>query len=222
MGAKRRENYDNWWRSEVRFDPVLDEHFGITHTKQTVRPSGALIDLLSSDLEAAARALNARARRAHEQAKMTRRLATAERRATVTERRLQSVSLRPPTPDEASTLRRLEDRFPGLSAGPNHEGLSYRLVIDALPSTRAFEVLPSDSRLVVALNASHPFYKKIYEPLLHASAGEADVIRCRLDLLVLAAARSEVACQDQRAYAEAHRQRWSDILSEFLKDEAGG
>ena len=32
MGGKRRENYDDWWRCEVQFEPVLDEHFGITHT----------------------------------------------------------------------------------------------------------------------------------------------------------------------------------------------
>ncbi|MGI8447952.1 MAG: hypothetical protein ACR2MP_12395 [Streptosporangiaceae bacterium] len=24
MGTKRRENHDDWWRCEVRFDPVLD------------------------------------------------------------------------------------------------------------------------------------------------------------------------------------------------------
>lgn len=30
MGGKRRENYDDWWRCEVNFDPVLDDMFGIT------------------------------------------------------------------------------------------------------------------------------------------------------------------------------------------------
>ncbi len=38
MGTKRRENYDDWWRCEIRFDPILDEAFGITHTKQQIRP----------------------------------------------------------------------------------------------------------------------------------------------------------------------------------------
>ena len=36
LGGKRRENYDDWWRCEVRFDPVLDELFGITHSKQAI------------------------------------------------------------------------------------------------------------------------------------------------------------------------------------------
>lgn len=38
LGGKARENYDDWWRCEIQFDPVLDEAFGITHTKQQIRP----------------------------------------------------------------------------------------------------------------------------------------------------------------------------------------
>ena len=30
MGSKHRENYDDWWRCEIQFDPDLDEAFGIT------------------------------------------------------------------------------------------------------------------------------------------------------------------------------------------------
>jgi len=220
MGRKRKENYDNWWRCEVRFDPVLDEHFGITHTKQQVRPSGALLDLLTPDLEAAARALNGRARRAHEHAKVRRRLAAAERTAAARESRMLAIELRQATQEEEAALTRLRDRFPGLDCST--DGFKYRLVVDALPSTAAFSVLPTPSLLVVAINASHPFFKKIYQPLMEAPGAEADVIRSRLDLLVLAAARSEVALPDQRDRAAAHRERWSDILSEFLKDEADG
>ena len=34
MGKKRKENYDDWWRYEIDFAPVLDDLFGITYTKQ--------------------------------------------------------------------------------------------------------------------------------------------------------------------------------------------
>ena len=33
MGGKRKENYDNWWRAELSFDPALDELFGVTSYK---------------------------------------------------------------------------------------------------------------------------------------------------------------------------------------------
>src|SRR5437667_3116176 len=64
MGQKRRENYDDWWRCEVRFDPDLDELFGVTHTKQEIHPSEKLLSILVPDMERIARELNGRARRA--------------------------------------------------------------------------------------------------------------------------------------------------------------
>jgi hypothetical protein len=38
MGKKRQENYDDWWRCEVRFPPAIDELFGVTHSKQGISP----------------------------------------------------------------------------------------------------------------------------------------------------------------------------------------
>ena len=42
MGRKRRENYDDWWRCEVSFEPDLDEYFGLTHSKQGINPTAEL------------------------------------------------------------------------------------------------------------------------------------------------------------------------------------
>ncbi len=62
MGQKRRENYDDWWRCEVRFEPDLDEFFGVTHTKQEIHPTDKLCTILVPDMEKIARELNGRAR----------------------------------------------------------------------------------------------------------------------------------------------------------------
>jgi hypothetical protein len=64
MGQKRRENYDDWWRCEVRFEPDLDEMFGVTHTKQEIHPTEMLLGILTPDMEKIARDLNGRARKA--------------------------------------------------------------------------------------------------------------------------------------------------------------
>ena len=58
MGSKRKENYDDWWRCEIAFDPDLDEAFGVTHTKQKVNPTEELNGILAPDLERIARELN--------------------------------------------------------------------------------------------------------------------------------------------------------------------
>ena len=51
MGGKRKENYDDWWRWEIRFEPELDEEFGVTHTKQGIRPSEKLRSSAHSRVE---------------------------------------------------------------------------------------------------------------------------------------------------------------------------
>src|SRR5262249_32512740 len=81
MGRKRRENYGDWGSCEIRFDPILDEAFGITHTKQQIRPQDYLLDALTPDLENIAKALNGRVRQAHLQIRAVDRTVEVERLA---------------------------------------------------------------------------------------------------------------------------------------------
>src|SRR5262249_395825 len=65
LDGKRRENYDDWWRCEIQCDSTVDEAFGITQTKQQIRPQDYLHEILAPDLENVAKALNGRVRQAH-------------------------------------------------------------------------------------------------------------------------------------------------------------
>jgi hypothetical protein len=56
MGSKRKQNYDDWWRCEVMFQPDLDDLFGVTHTKQGINPTPELLSFLVPHTEAVARA----------------------------------------------------------------------------------------------------------------------------------------------------------------------
>ena len=113
LGGKRRENYDDWWRCEVQFDPVLDEAFGITHTKQQIRPRPHLVDALSSDIEATARALNTRVRKAHVSTKIAERFSTSEDRASEKDDMLTPL---PPSlrPRDSRVLGAIEKKLPPL------------------------------------------------------------------------------------------------------------
>ncbi len=62
MGGKRRQNYDDWWRCEIAFAPILDHAFGIAHTKQQIRPANHLKEALTPFVEQAARELHAQVR----------------------------------------------------------------------------------------------------------------------------------------------------------------
>src|SRR5690606_18732956 len=118
MGSKHRENYDDWWRCEIQFDPILDEAFGITHTKQQARPQAHLIEALSPDLEATARALNGRARKAHTAVKARERFSEAERIANERDHLLRPLP-RSVDPTARALMRELEESHPTLRDRPN-------------------------------------------------------------------------------------------------------
>lgn len=221
LGGKRRENYDDWWRCEVRFDPVLDEAFGITHTKQQIRPRPHLVEALSPDLEAAARALNSRARRAHLDAKRARRFTASEERA-----RDKDALLTPlppdPRPRDREVLGALGRRLGRAAAPPaaaaSRRATEYSIVPAALSETAFFNYARDRGRLVLVLNPEHPFYKQVYQPLLESEHPRDEAVRAQLDLLLLAAARAEALLEGEGGLALAARLRagWSDTLATFL------
>jgi hypothetical protein len=213
MGSKRRENYDDWWRCEIRFDPNLDELFGITHAKQSISPTRKLLDVLVPDLEPIARALNTRVRRRFELVKVTNPLGAAERQAGRADPALPRLaSKRHPLSPELKEYLRQERPGNGSNRGP------YRLVCAELGSTKAFEIGMERDQLVVAFNAGHPLFRDLYGPLATSESADDQDVAKRLALAVLAAARAEVVADsdDARAQLRDFRQSWGDVLATFF------
>lgn len=226
LGGKRRENYDDWWRCEIAFDPDLDDAFGITHTKQQVRPQDYLTEILSPDLENMAKALNSHVRQAHLTLKANVVSLPAERKAAEQERLLKPL---PPQPAERNDaiMRELIRLDPSLktSAEPAGEdaakdggSLKYRVVQAKLKDTAFFNFAVKDGRLIVVINPDHPFHRKLYGPTSERDTPDAQALRSLLDLMLLSAARTEASLTrklDREAIA-AFRQSWSDALATFL------
>ncbi|MGA2662904.1 MAG: hypothetical protein ABSH34_35950 [Verrucomicrobiota bacterium] len=212
MGQKRRENYDDWWRSEVRFEPDLDELFGVTHTKQEVRPTEAMSAILSPDMERIARDLNARARKAFFTVKASEIKSESEKLAerydNLIEPPLAAVTGRHGYPGPLRRGRR------GRVAG-----LEYRLLLKKLSDTSFFVPELDGARLIVLLNEQHPFVHKAWSP---QPAGQSDIfkgLRNRLELLILGAARAEVMIgkdKQSKLRMQRFRETWSNILATFL------
>lgn len=219
LGGKRRENYDDWWRCEIRFDPVLDEAFGITHTKQQIRPRSHLVEALSADMEATARALNSRARKAHLNTKNTERFTASEDRASEKDEMLAPLPTKPRLRDK-KVLGALGKKFSAAARSTADAGATteYRIVPTALSETAFFNYARDEGRLVLVLNPDHPFYKLVYKPLLESDNSRDETIRSQLDLLLLAAARTEALLEgtDTLRIAEQLRAGWSDTLATFL------
>lgn len=171
MGSKRKENYDDWWRCEIEFEPPLDEHFGITINKQGIRPSPELRDALAPELESIARILNARVRQAFEDIKF------------------QSAAAASCMVAEAAdaSLPVLQD------TGGQGQPLRYRIGAAQLPTRSMLSAHLQDGTLDVELNVDHPAFKAIYQPLQTLPDETGCALRTAIELLVLALGRSAVS-----------------------------
>jgi hypothetical protein len=195
FGAKRREHYDDWWRCEIRFSPVLDRMFGVTFNKQGIRPSSELRQLLSNELEAVARTLNRRARLAFSNSPAER-----ARSATVAASRHDALLMPPASLATRTTIA---------------DGLRYRLEQKPISGREFYAVRCARGSIVVTLNTNHPFFTDLYQ-VAEARGGCAPEY---LDRLLLAAARADldVAGPLQRKHAESLRRAWSDAIAAFLR-----
>jgi hypothetical protein len=218
LGDKRRENYDDWWRCEIQFDPVLDEAFGITHTKQQVRPKGYLLEALTPDIEATARALNARVRKAHLDTKSQERFAEAEQLAADSEKLLAPLTSEP-APRSRDLMTTLKKKNPKLRAPAEEKrsGQRYAIVEAPLKEMAFFSVARDKDRLALVINPEHPFYTRVYRPLAESDSPRDKGLRVSIELLLLAAARTEAAASARRADGlEQFRRDWSNTLATFL------
>lgn len=172
MGGKRRENYDDWWRCEIEFEPALDDHFGITINKQGIRPSTELREALEPELESIARMLNSRVRQSFEDVKFE---AAAEISCQV-----------------AATA---DPDLPVVRDGRGHGRgpLSYRISTAQLTPDLLFATSLHASTLEVQLNVDHPAFAALYAPLQALSDGAGAQLRTAVELLLLSIARASLA-----------------------------
>ncbi|WP_260705691.1 ATP-binding protein [Edaphobacter flagellatus] len=209
MGSKRRENYDDWWRCEISFPPELDELFGVTHTKQRIRPDERIVALLSPDIERTARELSNRVRR----------LYAAIRAQEPRDRMLEGFSrkdfLLEPPPARSMRRANAADGSPHMPR-TMPPGMSYRIEEIPMESRMFYEPIQKGTGLTLALNENHTFYKKIISRL-EQELPNHDLRRC-IEMLLVAAARSEVILggQRERETMKRFRQSWSDSLVAFL------
>ncbi len=169
FGAKRRENYDSWWRGELSFQPELDELFAITHSKQGITPTQELREMLTPDLEAIARQLNGRVQRAFgglkgvpEQSPTVKLPVAAEpaRRGTITAVSKNGKKAEPLPPSKAP---------------------EYLVKLRPLGAKGFFEATCSHGKWTLVINRDHAFHAKVYE-----RAGNRE----HLERLLLAFAKS--------------------------------
>jgi hypothetical protein len=214
MGAKRKENYDDWWRGEILFNAELDELFGVRHTKQGIQPTLGITSILSPDIERIAHELNGRVRRRFTRLKSTSKSSSAE--AIATER---DYLIEPPLGTtygkeslSISTLPVFGDRRQTLP------GFRYRIEAKPLRDVSFFVPIASDLEFLIEINEQHPFYQHIYRQAIQDRVLDKRHFLQALQLLILSAARAEcsMSTASGRRHASSLRHSWSNILAAFL------
>jgi hypothetical protein len=220
MGSKRRENYDDWWRCEIQFDPVLDEAFGITHTKQQIRPKDYLAEALTPYIEGVAKALNGRVRQSHTTFKTSKSVSGAEQLAADRNDRMKPLPA-PATVPQPHGLKQLIERHSKLrqaQATKAENGSTYHLIEDELADACFFNAICVNGAVVGVMNPRHAFYRSVYGPII--AGGECDLgeLAKALQLVLLAAARAEISFTkpSEKAAVEAFRREWSHSMDVLL------
>ena len=220
MGSKRRENYDDWWRCEIQFNPDLDDAFGITHTKQQIRPKDYLFEALQPIIEDTAKALNSRIRQKHLHLKTEKTGVEAEKLATNRHDRFRPIP-RTKGPSDTKALSELADRHPRVRDALTHKGseTKYLLVQDEQDTGPFYKPLVADGVLVAVLNSSHLFFRKFYEPLVSQNGLDSAKASHVINLMLLAATRAEALfhSKDERKTLAKFRKEWSEVFDALLR-----
>jgi len=197
MGEKRKENYDDWWRCEVRFEPELDEFFGVTHTKQGVHPTPQLNAILTPHIERVAHELNRRVRETF----LATRVGMIESLATGLAARKDRLIEPPPQRSESAP----EPRASGVVGG-----LTYRIERRKLPQADFFVPACARDEVRLIINEQHVFHRAAY-------GDECEPLRT-MELVLLAAARAEARFRrrGERDILTRYREHWSRVLAAFL------
>lgn len=197
MGTKRRENYDDWWRCEVSFSPELDEFFGVSHTKQGIRPTPELLCVLTPTVEAEARRLNREVRERFTKLRLTLQQATTH--AHDMHHRLPSFE-----PQHTESVA-------SFAASP-----SYELRSRAGRGHCFIDATTAEGRLTVTLNEHHPFFRHLYAP---AQSGDRRALARAMDLWLLALGRALVDVEGAAVGRSTDLlRRWSDAGALLLEE----
>jgi hypothetical protein len=229
------QNYDANIKIEIDFDPVLDEFFGITTSKQQIeiddemweklqhsgKSGGALIELVR-DLRGRFETLQTELKAEHQNSESAKEEARPSVAAMEESAKFKGSTPEPTPAQREEAQRNLERKAAEraeLTGEPKDEVLKElveettkkRWVVEfaAIPEGPFYRPTRLGEQKQLVLNTEHPFFSKVY-----AAAPE---IRAALEVLLFVMAERELEVKnDAETFYKAERQRWSERLRQAL------
>lgn len=235
------QSYAYHWGVEIKFDPDLDEVFGITNDKQTVRPIEDLWRLLASmDIDGQLGREQGHQRKIRQKAKheadqtgaqMSDEPSPAESAAAAAD---QMTGQKPRVPERAmAEVRQAFEEQAKKQAKVNQTSIDAAkkaleeaakrrpYIVDFYDEARGPFYRPerrNGSQVVVCINRQHSFFQTLYNPLLSLTGGAQ--AKQALDVLLIALTRSELAVENEETagWYETQRERaWSEFLADAYR-----
>lgn len=213
---------DTWYRVEIRFDPELDELFGVTHTKQhaKIRAGSVIYERLRETVVANVitmkDAIVARGKKSHKV--QTLRAEQIVKKVRTRLEQIRELQLKSPAEVHAEVekylgLLRIRDAAAAANVGARLEEYEVLIELESLPGAPFYRTQVVGRSIIVLLNTHHRFYERVYRRV----EKESPEGKTGVDLLLMALGRSEVLCpEDSRDFYTDERQRWSQHLKMFL------
>lgn len=215
---------DTWYRAEIRFEPELDEVFGVTHTKQhaQIKVGSGIYEKLREAIAGNVNTLKdmivARGKKAH-QAKTSR----AEEAVQKVLPRLKPIEELQDKAQDAVTAEVQEFVGQRSADGSPQKAKLLEERLHAFPVIIEYESLPGapfyrtkvvGRTIVVLIITHHRFYERVYRRM----ESESPLGKTGLDLVLMALARSEaLGSDDTREWYDDQRHEWSQHLRAFLE-----
>jgi hypothetical protein len=235
------QSYAYHWGVEVRFDPDLDEVFGITNDKQTVRPIEDLWKLFASeeiDKQLGREQMHQRKIRKDERDRQKQAHAQKSEDATPAESAAaaaDAVTGQKPRVPERSAAKARQDLNAAAAEHAKVNKTSLDAAKQALEETAKRRPYVIDfydeprgpfykperlngSQIVVRINRQHSFFQTLYSPLLSLTGGAQ--AKQALDVLLIALARSELVVENEETaawYLTQRERAWSEFLADAYR-----
>lgn len=240
-----------WMRLQVDFPAELDEAMGVAMNKQGVRPKGYVYDVIRKEIEEEVRTTrksiaDSRAAKIKEDSDSP--SSQAEKRANATDG-LQGKQLPTPAPETPEEREILNENLRGLAVTLKRDGETNDEAFERIRKSTYVTVFRHDpywpfyhveyqfGRVILTINTAHPFYTRLYQPLVDFAAGpraeasddaveQADatdlVVSLQLVLLSLARTQSQMIAggdEERRALFGTFGQEWSNNMKVQLGTE---
>jgi hypothetical protein len=238
-----------WMRLQIDFPAELDEAFGVAMNKQGVRPKKFVYDTImqtiKEDIQSVRKSIAA-SRVAGGSETTVSPAGEAERRASATDA-LQGRQLPAPAPQTAEEEAMLAENLRGLAAALKRDGETDEQAFERVQASTYLTQFKHDEywpfyhadyqygKVILTLNTAHPFYTKLYQPLVKLVAAasvdgvddegsegpvdcEANEVVVSLQLLLMSLARTQGQMtagsegDERRELFDTLRRQWSDNL----------